>query len=47
MEMSVDMEERAGLDLEIAEAAGRVQLEAEENRSGDEWVDHSDISDIE
>ena len=41
------MEERAGLDLEIAQAARRALLEGEGNVSGDEWVDHSDISDIE
>jgi len=50
MEVAVDLEERMGLSLEIREAAAasrkRVEGAGGED-SGDEWVDHSDISDSE
>ena len=44
MEVAVDVEERQGLSQEIQEAVRRNRSE-EGDRSGDEWVDHSDMED--
>ena len=44
MEVAVDVEERKGLDQEIKEAGVRNSRNNDED-SGDEWVDHSDMED--
>ena len=42
----MDVEERQGLSQEIQEAVRRNRRETEAgDRSGDEWVDHSDMED--
>ena len=43
MEVVVDAEERLGLNKEIAEISRKIMMQQEE--SGDEWVDHSDMED--
>ena len=48
MEVEVDVEERAGLDQDVREAVDRKIREEEERAgededSGTEWVDHSDL----
>ena len=46
MEVAVDIEERQGLNQEIQEAVRRNKKQREEEEdSGDEWVDHSDMED--
>ena len=45
MEVAVDVEERQGLSQEIQEAVRRNRREEAGDRSGDEWVDHSDMED--
>ena len=45
MEVAVDIEERQGLNQEIQEAVRRNKKQREEEDSGDEWVDHSDMED--
>ena len=45
MEVAVDVEERQGLSQEIQEAVRRNRSEETGDRSGDEWVDHSDMED--
>jgi len=44
MEVAVDVEERKGLNQEIKEAAVQNRRDNDED-SGDEWVDHSDMED--
>ena len=44
MEVVVDEDERKGLNQEINEAADQKRRDNEEN-SGDEWVNHSDMED--
>ena len=41
----MDIEERQGLNQEIQEAVRRNKKQREEEDSGDEWVDHSDMED--
>ena len=44
MEVVVDVDERKGLNQEIKEAAVQNRRDNEED-SGDEWVNHSDMED--
>ena len=44
MEVVVDEDERKGLNQEIKEAAVKNRRDNEED-SGDEWVNHSDMED--
>ena len=44
MEVVVDVDERKGLNQEIKEAAVKNVRDNEED-SGDEWVNHSDMED--